>query len=313
MRRAAAVVVVLVMLSVSGCGELYNSDDVAEKPMRERIGGLSSVVAVRSQAEGLFSAKVVVDVSSLVESDLQSIVAAGNDLLAERDASLVIATEEHSVLSIDYPVDHSLEQLAQEVDYWLALSTANGAPLGMMVQRGPYRNIFDPDETDALDWEALRAVPDPSAARRVWHLGGIWATNSMPPDDVVALRHTLGTVDPTEDESFWVEYEAPDYIEVRFRSVEAGLADPTTAANWPQVQEAVSHIAALTLLQSNFVIWDEGYEHAAFLHLGDCAEVLEDEPQHESAALVAALVSASIEFPLGIGEGFCNDAAHYDS
>jgi hypothetical protein len=271
------------------------------------------VVEVRSQAEGVFSAQVIVEVSSLVESDLKSIVAAANDLLAGRDASLVVVADHLSVLDLNYPLDHSFDQLAQEVDYWLALSSANGAPLGMLVQSGPYRNIWDPDETDAIDWEALRAVPDPSLARRVWHLGGIWATNSMPTADVVALRETLGTVDPTEDESFWLEYDFPDYIEVRFRSVEAGLSDPTTAANWPQVQEAVSQIAALKLPQSNFVIWDEGYEHAAFLHLGDCADVSEDEPQFESAELVAALVSTSIDFPLGIGEGFCNDVAHYDA
>lgn len=81
-----------------------------------------------------------------------------------RDVTFKITFEGNNLLLIEYPNGFSAEAISGEVDYWLAVSNANGAPLGMMLKElryAPDRNIWDPDESDPVEWEALRAVPDP--------------------------------------------------------------------------------------------------------------------------------------------------------
>lgn len=314
-RAAAAGAVLLVLLSLTGCFRWWHEHDVSEGPLRERIGELESVVEVASWVDHMFgqtTSFVTVTVSDLIESDLQTIVANVDELLAGRDVTFDIRFDDVGVLSIGYPHDFSAEELANEVRYWLALSEANGAPLGMNLHNsfhGPYRNIWDPDKTDVVDWDALRAVPDPSTANRTYYLDGIVSEGSMPTPDVLALRDRLSAIELGDEESLELEYFAPGYIEVRFRAPGAGRTDPTALPSWAQVGEAVSQVAALRLPQSNFVLQGTGnWAPTASLYLGECVVIADESQDEASAELVTALSASGIEFPLGVGSGFCNDA-----
>jgi hypothetical protein len=325
MKRVAVVgAMLLVLLSLTGCvawfyqsyvAEDASSEDVAEGPLREQIGDLASVVEVASSVDDMFGRTVWVSVSELVESDLQAIVASADELLAGGDVTFNIAFEGHNLLVIVYPNEFSAEELASEVDYWLALSSANKAPLGILLQAsasGRYRNIWDPDETDILDWDALRAVPDPSTADHSYYLDDIVAHISMPTPDVIAFRDRLVAVELGDDESVSLDYVTPVFVFVRYVSPEAGSSDPAAMASWPRVREIVSELAALGLPQSNFVFNVEGYASGADLYLGACADVDEEEPNWASAELVDALTSSGLEFPLGVSVGFCNDPYPYE-
>jgi hypothetical protein len=310
-RTGAGIAALLVLLALTGCGRWFVQPDVSEEPLRERLSDIATVTEVSSSVDGVFGATVWVVVDELVDSDIQAIVAEADELLAGRDATFKIAYGQDNLLLIAYPNGFSAEAMSGEVDYWLALSRANGAPLGMMLQElrhGPDRNIWDPDKSDAVDWEALRAVPDPSSAELSWYLDGFVAKVSMPTADVVAFRNRLATVPLGDDESVEVSYFIPGFVEVRYESPEAGLADPSASASWPRVKEIVSQLATLGLPQSNLVFYtDRFHENGASLHLGECSEVDDDEPLWKSAELVAALTDSGIEFPLGVSSGFCND------
>jgi hypothetical protein len=315
MNRVAAAGAALVVLSLTGCSLLFHQDDVAEDPLRERIGDLVSVVDIRSTVDGFTDRSYFsVSVNELVESDLHTIVASADELLAGRDVTFKVALDEQVLLTIVFPNDFSAEELASEVDYWIALSGANKAPLGILLQHsrtGRYRNIWDPDKTDLVDWEALRAVPDSSTADLSYHLDDIVSLTSMPTPDVIALRDRLVAIEVADDETVSLEYFAPGYIMVRYFSPEAGRSDPTAVANWPRVQEVVSEIAAMGLPQSNFVFstdFSDGYASGASVHLGDCAQIEGENPGWASAELATALTSSGIEFPLGMSSGFCDDA-----
>jgi hypothetical protein len=302
----------LVMLSLTGCSGWFGQDDVAEEPLRERIGDLASVVEVASAAESrVFDARVWVSVSELVESDLHAIVASADELLTGRDVTIKIALDEQVLLTIVFPHEFSAEELATEVDYWLALSNANQAPLGILLQTGGHgqsRNIWDPDKSDPVDWDALRAVPDPSTAYHDYFLDDMVLIAAIPPPDVLAFRDRLAAIELGDDESTVLEYAAPGYVMVRYYSPEAGRTDPTTSASWPQLQRVAEEVAALGLPQANIVVSTEDFDHGASVHLGDCDELGDGAENWASDELAAALASSGIEFPLGVSSGFCDDA-----
>lgn len=309
-RLAAGAVALLILLSLTGCGPLFVKHDVSEKPLREQLSHVATVVEVTSSVDDMFGATVWVSVKKLVESDLQAIVAHVDKLLAGRDVTFKIAFHQDNLLTIVYPNQYSADGLSREVTYWLALSKANGAPLGILLQKGgdgPYRNIWDPDESDAVNWGALRAVRDPLPPDRSWYLDGFVAEGAMPTPEVVAFRDRLATITLGHDESLGVDVFAPGYVQVRYKSPEAGLADPTASASWPRVQEIMTQLAALGLPQSNFVFITDDTKKGASLHLGKCSNAEAEDPLWASAALVAALTHSGITFPVGVHVGFCTD------
>jgi hypothetical protein len=312
MKRVAAVgAALLVLLPLAGCSLLFHQDDVAEDPMRELVGDLPSVLEVGSTAEGTFNALLWVSVSELDAGDLHTLVASAEEVLAGREATFKIALEDQVLLTIVFPHEFSIDELTTEVDYWLALSAANNAPLGILLQtswHGNYRNIWDPDKTDAVDWEVLRAVPDPSTTFHSFNLDGIWADDAMPPSDVIALRDRLAAIELGDEESLALENFSPGYIEVRYQAPGAGGTDPTALPGWNRVRDAVSEVAAFRSPQANVVFQDTvDWAQTASLYLGAC-DVIADESRDEvSAQLVASLMSSGIEFPLGVASGFCNE------
>jgi hypothetical protein len=317
-RFAALSVAVLVLLALAGCSLLFRQHDVSEQPLRETLSDIATVDDVTSSVDRMFGVTYWITVTDLVESDIQAIVERAGKVFAGRDVALTINFDDQGLLAVVYPSDFPDEDLSDEIHYWLALSEANGAPLGMTLGHGPYRDIWDPDEIDGsdsdgsddVDWDALRAVPDGSTAYLTWYLDDFVAVETMPTPEVVALRDRLAAIPLGDEEKLVVDYFAPGYVEVRFQSPDAGLADPTTAASWAGVLEAVSQLAALDLPQSNFVACNEGCKRGASLYLGECSEVDdEDEPGWASPELVAALKRSGIEFPRGVESGYCNDAA----
>jgi hypothetical protein len=309
-RAAAGGVALLVLLSLTGCGQLFVHHDASEKPLREQLSHVATVTDVTSSVDDLFGATVWVTVNKLVESDLQEIVADADKLLAGSDVTFKIVYPSDNLLAIVFPNQYSAQGLVDEVHYWLALSKANGAPLGILLQKGadgPYRNIWDPDETDAVNWEALRAVPDPLPPDRTWFLDGFVVADAMPTPEVVAFRDRLAAIQLGEHEKLTVDYVAPGHVQVRYKSPEAGLPDPTASASWPRVQEIMTQLAALGVPQSNFVFITDDTKKGASLHLGKCSRVDAEEPHWASAELVAALNSSGITFPVGMSIGFCGD------
>lgn len=310
-RVAAAGAALLMLLSITGCGSLFVRHDVSEKPLRAQLSDVATVVEVTSSVDNMFGATVWVSVNKLVESDLQAIVAHADKLLAGRDVTFKIAFDKLNLVTIVYPNQFSAEGLSREVQYWLALSSANGGPLGILLQAGadgPYRNIWDPDESDVVNWRALRAVPDPLPPDRSWYLDGFVALGAMPTPEVVAFRDRLAAITLGDAEKVTVDYSAPGFVEVRYQSPEAGLSDPTASASWPRVQEIVTHLAALSLPQSNFVFITGGSKNVVDLHLGECSKLEAEEPHWASAELVAALTNSGIKFPVGVSSGYCIDA-----
>jgi hypothetical protein len=308
MKRVAAVgAALLVLLPLAGCSLLFHQDDVAEDPMRELVGDLPSVLEVGSTAEGTFNALLWVSVSELDAGDLHTLVASAEEVLAGREATFKIALEDQVLLTIVFPHEFSIDELTTEVDYWLA----NNAPLGILLQtswHGNYRNIWDPDKADAVEWEVLRAVPDPSTAYHSYYLDDIVSHTAMPTPEVLALRDRLSAIELGDGESLELEYFSPGYIEVRYRAAGAGRTDPTALPGWGRIQEAVSQVAALRLPQANFVFQgpDMG-DPTASLHLGACDVVADESKDEASAELVASLTNSGIEFPLGVASGFCNE------
>jgi hypothetical protein len=279
--------------------------------LHERPSDLASVVDVVYTDDEMFGETVWVVVNELVESDLHAITARAHRFLAGREVDIKIRFEERNLLTIAYPNDFSAEELAHEVDYWLALSNANSAPLGILLQHGwegRYRNIWDPDETDVVDWDALRAVPDSSTAERSYYLDEMVVLTSMPTPDVLAFREGLAAIELGDDETVSVDYSAPGYVFVRYFSPEAGRSDPTALGSWPRVREIVSEIAALGLPQSNFVFSTDDFATGASLHLGDCAQLSDENANWRSAELAAALASSGAGLPVGVSSGFCDDA-----
>lgn len=309
MRRiAAAGVAVLVVLCLSGCGRWFVQHDVAEEPLREQIEDVASVVEIASSVDGTFGATVAVRVDELVAADIHTIVARADELLAGRDVKFQIALGDQGLLSLIYPLDFSADEIASEVDYWLALSSANEAPLGMLLQDGPYRNIWDPDKDDKLDWDALRAVPDTSTAELSWYLDDMVAKVTMPTPDVIALHDRVAAIQVGDDEELLLDYFAPGYALVRYISPDAGLTDPTASASWPRLQEAVSEIKEGGPPAVNLVFHTEGSANGGTLHFGECATLAEDHANWASAELFAALTSANPQIAAGVGAGFCDDA-----
>lgn len=311
-RLAALSVAVLVLLALTGCSLLFRKHDVSEKLLRETLSDIGTVDDVTSSVDNTFGVTYWIAVTDLIESDIQAIVERAGKVFAGRDVTFKITFDDEPLLLIEYPSVSSAEDMSNEIHYWLALSKANGAPLGMMLQdlpHGPDRNIWDPDESDDVDWDALRAVPDQSTAELSWYLDDFVAKETMPTPEVVALHDRLVAIPLGDEEKLIVGYFVPGYVEVRYQSPDAGLTDPTQAASWPGVQEAVSQLAALGLPQSNFVACTEWCKEGASLYLGECSAVDdEDEPGWASPELVAALKRAGIEFPHGVESGYCNDA-----
>lgn len=310
-RLAAGGLALLVLLSLTGCGLLFVRHDVSEKPLRKLLSNVATVVDVTSQDDDTFGRTVWVTVNKLVESDLQTVVADANKLLAGHHATFKITFRKDNLLTIVYPNQFSADELSREVTYWLAMSSAEGAPLGIILQKGvdgPYRNIWNPaGDGAAVKWQALRAVPDPGPPDRTWYFDGFVAEKAMPTPEVVAFKDRLTAIPLGHGESVGVDYFLPGYVEVRYISPDAGLADPTTSASWPRVQEIVTQLAALDLPQSNFVfVSDKFSKNLSSLHLGACSKV-ESEGQ-AWPQLAAALTSSGINFPRGVSSGFCDDA-----
>jgi hypothetical protein len=312
-RLAAGVVALLVLLSLAGCEGLFVRHDVSEKPLRKQLSNVSTVVDVTSSVDNVFGRTVWVTVNKLVESDLQTVVADADKLLARGHVTFKIAFGKNNLLTIVYPNQFSADELSREVTYWLALSSAEGHPLGIILQagkQGPYRNIWNPDGDGAVvKWQALRGVPDPGPSDRTWYFDGFVAEVGMPTPDVVAFKDKLVAIPLGKDESVTVDYfVAPSYVEVRYKSPDAGLADPTTSASRPRVEEVLTQLAALDLTQSNFVFITDDNKKGASLHLGGCTKVEPEEPHWASAQLAAALTSSGIKFPRGMSSGFCDDS-----
>lgn len=309
-RLAAGAVALLVLLSLTGCGSFFVRHDVSEKPLQEQLSHVATVVDVTSSVDDMFGHTVWVNVNKLVESDLQTVVRDADKLLAGRDVTFKITLRNYTLLTIVFPNQFSADELSHEVTYWLAMSSAEGAPLGMILEagkQGRFRNIWNPaGDGAAVKWQALRAVPDPGPPDRDWFLDGFVAMTAMPTPEVVAFKDRLAAIPLGHGESVVVEYFVPGFVGVRYISPDAGLADPTASASWPRVQEIVTQLAALDLPQSNFVfVTDKFSRKLSSVHLGACSKV-----QSEGQAwpqLAAALTSSGINFPRGVSSGYCDD------
>lgn len=168
------------------------STGVSAEYTKEITGSYTFVVDVQVTADSLTSATAVAIVAPVLAEFTSS-------PLADQQLSFTLTADDGGTLAVS-AFDLTAAELSGEVDYWFGLSAAVGMPLSMDLGPGygldePYRRAIAavslPVPASTVDWDAVRSVPDPSAALRSWSLPGIDAVYSLPPDSVTRLASSL--------------------------------------------------------------------------------------------------------------------------
>lgn len=216
---------------------------------------------------------------------------------------------------LSFPTRVSSAALQSEIHYWLALSAVFPGQLSMslggdvVLADGDYaRQISSGGLYQGVDWAAVRAVPDTSAAWTAWYFGSVIGWGALPPDDVFELHQAISSyAGASPADSVTTRYSAKSgSIGVGIGVTEWDSTDLTLSQHWPMVLDAVQRI-----LQTGYASADFQYNGGpgGAVHFGPCG-VGGTYAEHESAndALWAALTSTALVFPADSGAGQCRDA-----
>lgn len=158
----------------------------------EITGSYTFVVDVQVAADVLTPATTMLIVEPVL-------AAFNSSPLSAQQLSFVLTAADGGVLAIG-ALDVTPTVLSAEVQYWFDLSAALGVALSMDLEPtdgvdAPYLRAITAysaqTSPDAANWDAARAVPDPSLALRSWALPRIDAFASLPPEAATSLAISL--------------------------------------------------------------------------------------------------------------------------
>ena len=282
----------------------YDPDAEISDEMLE-LDHLPYLVTLTVEVHELVEADVI-DMVEAVEATMEAAVSRVGNGHPSYDLALQLHNSDGVVFTDEYPLGLSSLELANEVRYWLALTAAYGGPLAMNLYPAGIvaRSITPLRDTLPVDWEALRAVPDASAMLHDWKFDGLWASDSLPTDEVIELHNVLAGIPLGDGGSLSLDRYRPGSVTVGFFSPAADLVAPTASTAWPQVLDAVQRTLDAGT-PANFAFFPEYGGGAAHIHLGECTAV---RPASETdAALADALAASTLDLSAGIGAGYCGD------
>lgn len=319
----AAALALAVAAGASGCTEVTSiySDAVITTELdglARELGELDGVTVKHSssiQPDYTYSVTVEVEIDDPQPQTLRTVIErsvetlGGGVLLDQQSAFRVMSGDEWLFASDNLAAHQSLGDVVRDdLDYWLALREASGAPLSLAF----YGNDAAPNgrtraisSSEPVDIASLRAIDDPNDVLTEWNFQALYAYGTLPSEEHVELLDELTAVLPPADD---VHPGVGLSISGPITRVQVSGAEPTgdrpvtESATWSQTI-AIARIAADRTDALMYI--DSSWEAAASIHFGECAEQSPITPA--DSIFFDALAAERVTMPVGSGPGYCNN------
>ena len=321
----AAVVALTVALGASGCTEATSiySDVVITSELdglaRElgELGGVTVTHTSSIQADYTYQVAIDVQVDDPEAETLRTVIersveTLAGDVLAKQRVYFHVGSGEQSLFSTDSLAEGQTldDVIEQDLDYWLALRDASGAPLSLA-----YYGNDDPENSrtraisssEPVDVAALRSVDDPLDIPTQWAFPGLGSVG-LPSVAEVELFEKATEILPAASD---IDYLDPGVsfalqhgdVYVYVRSV--ALAEGAVATDSATLPATIDIARLIAERASSISFFDTSYTFESSVYFGVCEKP--SEPRDSDRQLFDALRAAGVGLPAGSGPGYCND------
>ena len=328
MARRPLLLAVPLLLVLGGCaptdggldGTIVDQSDL-EAALTTTIARIDPIPGVEDVSttfeltgQATYQVTVSVTADTLEETGAKAVAAAlsdglGDPLFADQQ---VFASVEASGGTLDMSeFDLTGDELTAEVTYWYDVAELLAAPVDMQLSplaSGYQRTLTAEALGDPIDWDALAAIVDSSAAEHSWSLPGLEAYGPLPDARVAALLRDLDTVLYPLDYGFTDQNGYSIALSEGFVALSVSSLTLTGTAladspDWPALLTAstVALSSGVDLSNISYLASDTGA--GGNVHVGECAEPI--TPGEDDEALFAALVASGVALPAGSGAGYC--------
>jgi hypothetical protein len=293
MRKPALLAMtLLVTLGLAGCtavGSLADKAaiDLGLASLSSQLEEVPGVTEVTSTAEvtGDYHYTIALHATAVEVSDADLFRVAtlvseefGKGVFTKEQVQFDLAVPKGGLLGLSV-FDLDAGQLEAELDYRSALSKAYGEVLGMSLsptENGTNydRRILTLVTAAAPDWDAMRAVPDPSTAERQWALAGLSDQGSLPNPALGELADALNAITPLDGDAHFGLSAAGGNVFVELQVPAKKFEQLTTSNQWPWIGAVAGRISEATFATASLSVnISDSSVGLASAHYGDCTVV----------------------------------------